>query len=362
MTTLNSRPAPLVSIIVPVRDEEKNLPACLRSLFNQTFTDSEILVVDGRSSDATRAVARELAATSRVPVRIVDNPQRTIPHALNLAASAARGALLVRVDGHSTVPATYVEQVVQELQSGAWAGVGGRKVAAGSSHWARAFTIAFGSRAAGGALYHHGTERVETDHVPFGAYPRYVVTAVGGWDEGLLVNQDYEFDHRVRAAGGRILFLPELEISWRAREKPCDIAYQYARYGEGKVRVLLKHPDSLRLRQLASPLMLGGLVAGAATALRTRRLMPLAPYAIYLIATAGAGASAGLRRKAEWRTLVRVPAVLLVMHHAWGYGFFRGVCRALRQPRGTPGDQFRSNPVGPDGMTNEFVSSRALAG
>src|SRR4028118_1425060 len=129
---------PEVSIIMPVRNEAASLDATLASVCSQAIDASvEVIVVDDHSTDSTPSIVeRWMAQDERV--RLVSNPRRGIPQALNRGLEAARGRYLVRVDGHSIVPPDYVQTLLDHLRSGACAGAGGAKRAAGPRHSGRA--------------------------------------------------------------------------------------------------------------------------------------------------------------------------------------------------------------------------------
>ncbi|HLL74050.1 MAG TPA: glycosyltransferase, partial [Pyrinomonadaceae bacterium] len=111
--SLGSRPAagsPTVSVVVPCLNEERFIGEVLENLAPQYDAERfEIVVVDGRSEDSTRARVEEFAARHpALGVRLVDNPARHIPVALNLGVAAARGEIVVRMDAHSVPSANYV--------------------------------------------------------------------------------------------------------------------------------------------------------------------------------------------------------------------------------------------------------------
>jgi succinoglycan biosynthesis protein ExoA len=192
---------PMVTVVIPARNEEAAIGPCLDSVLAQDWTNLQVIVVDGASEDATAAIVTKIA--ERDPrVELLHNPRGIIPASLNLAVSSAKGEWLVRIDAHATVPSDYVRRAAEHLQTGRYGGVGGRKDGVGRTPAGKAIAAVMASRfGVGGSTYHHGTTVTEVEHVPFGAYPVAVIRAVGGWDEQLRVNQDFEFDHRVREAG-----------------------------------------------------------------------------------------------------------------------------------------------------------------
>lgn len=317
-----------MTVAVPAHNEESFLPACLASIRAQDYGELQIVVVDSGSTDGTADVVRQHREEDpRVELVSVDRPG--IPTALNRGLAHARGRWLVRVDAHSTVPPTYVRTAVERLSEGRWAGVGGRKDGVGRTPSGRAVAVAMSSRlAVGGSTYHYGTRAQEVDHLPFGAYPVALVRELGGWDEDLVANEDFELDHRLRSQGGHLLFDPDLVIAWHCRQSIADLFRQYRRYGRGKVDVARLHPGSLRPRHVAPPLFVAYLASAAALAARRPGLAQamVAPYAAALAAES-VRLAPRLERGSE---RLRVPLAIAAMHVGWGLGFWSGLGRHVR--------------------------------
>jgi succinoglycan biosynthesis protein ExoA len=320
----------LVTVVIPARNEERSILRCLQSVQGQTYRNLQIVVVDGASDDRTAEIVKEVAeADGRIELLV--NPDRVIPKSLNLAAVHARGRWLVRVDAHSTVPPDYVMRAAEHLRTGRWAGVGGRKDGVAATPAGKAVAAAMASRfGVGNSTYHYGVRTQVVEHVPFGAYPLDVVRWLGGWDERLTVNQDFEFDERVRAAGGQILFDPDLVIHWECRQSVGELFGQYRRYGRGKVRVARLHPRSVRLRHLAAPgLVAAGAVAAVASVRRPRAAaIATGPYLAAL-----AVASVRTARSLEPAARPWVAPAFVAMHVGWGLGFWEGVAAWLTGSR-----------------------------
>jgi succinoglycan biosynthesis protein ExoA len=316
----------LVTVVIPARDEESWIGRCLDAVLAQTYRNLQVIVVDGASTDATPAIVKERAR--RDPrVELLHNDRGIVPVSMNLALAAARGPWLVRVDAHATVPPDYVALAVRHLRSGRWGGVGGRKDGVGVTPAGKAVAAAMASPfGVGNSTYHYGTQPQTVEHVPFGAYPTALARELGGWDERLAVNQDFEFDYRIRQAGHDLLFDPALVIEWHCRQSVRDLFRQYRRYGRGKTAVARLHPASLRPRHLAAPaLVVLGMVA-ALVGVR-RPLVGAALLTPY-------GAALGM---ASTRTAAAVPpgsrrylpGAFAAMHVGWGLGFWEGMLRAL---------------------------------
>jgi glycosyltransferase involved in cell wall biosynthesis len=325
----------LVTVVVPAANEEGFVGACLDSVTSQDYRNLQIVVVDGASIDATVEIVRaRMAADPRI--ELVRNPRRNIPSSLNLAVDRAKGTWLVRVDAHSTVGPGYVRAAVDRLREGRWAGVGGRKEGVGRTPAGRAIAVAMGSRfGVGNSTYHFGTAVQEVDHLPFGTYPVQLVRSSGGWDERLTANEDYEFDYRVRRAGGRLLFDPSLVIAWQCRQSVPDLFQQYRRYGMGKVDVMCLHPESMSLRHFLPPALVVYAAASVLLGIRHPRVLTaMLPYVV-AVGVASAEAAGALQGAAE---RVRLPAAFVAMHFGWGLGFWSRLAvvawaRCSRAPR-----------------------------
>jgi glycosyltransferase involved in cell wall biosynthesis len=331
MTATGNGAVELVSVIVPARNEEDSIGATLTALRRQTHRNLQIIVVDGESTDGTVAVVeRHMAEDPRI--ELLPNPRRVIPVALNIALAAARGRWVVRMDAHSTVDEDYVGTAVARLREGRWGGVGGRKDGVGTTPAGQAIAAALGSKfGVGGSLYHYGTTEQPVDHIPFGAYPTELLRRLGGWDERLEANEDFEFDYRLRRSGAVLLFDPQLRISWKSRQTIRSLYQQYRRYGAGKLDVARLHPTSLRVRHLVPPLLVPYLATAAVVAARRPLLggALLAPYAA-AVTVASIGTARTLEDPAS---RAYVPAAFLAMHVGWGVGVWSRALQQLREGR-----------------------------
>jgi succinoglycan biosynthesis protein ExoA len=313
---------------MPVRNEAGLIGESLGVVLTQDYPGQlEALVVDGMSDDGTRQIVRAIAAEDQ-RVRLLDNPRRIVPTAMNLGAQAARGEILIRVDGRSIIPPDYVRRCVELLrQTGAW-NVGGMQVPVGQTPVGQVIAAAMASHfGAGPAKFRFADQPQPVDTVYLGAWPRDAFLRVGGFDERLVRNQDYEFNIRLRQVGGLVYFVPDLRVEYYGRETLRGLWRQYFQYGVWKARVIKMHPASFRLRQGAAPALVSGLVLGPILAL----LGPpwgwvyLAGVAIYLAAVLAFSAfQAARRRPRMWHLL---PIAFLILHLAWGLGFWAGMWR-----------------------------------
>ena len=330
-----------VTVIVPVRDEIGRIPAVLAGLEAQSRRPDSVVVADGRSQDGTREWLAQ-AALTRPWLRVVDNPRQIVPTGLNAALRAATGDIVARMDAHADYGPDYLERVVAVLESRPdVVGVGGLMETAGVGPWGAAFASVLSRPfGLGGARHRVGGVGGPIDHVFSGAYRRAAVEAIGGWDETMVANEDFEADYRLRQAGGVIWLEPSARTTWHTRESLPALSRQMWRYGRYKAVTLRMHPDSLRLRQLAPPALVVGL-AGS-TAVRPRP--GLAMTAAYLVATGGLGARAASRSGAS---AVRGAVVPAVVHVSWALGLLSGIGATRMAPTGRAADSAGSSrPTG----------------
>jgi succinoglycan biosynthesis protein ExoA len=319
---------PKVSVIVPCFNERHTIGYLLRAIYGQTFPrpDLEVIIADGLSTDGTReAIQGFISDHPGLSVRLIDNPERIIPVALNKAIEAAKGEVIVRLDAHSIPNQDYIERCLVVLESTGSANVGGLwDIRPSEEGWlARSIAVAAAHPlGAGDARYRTGGEAGEVDTIPFGAFTREWVDRVGSFDATLITNEDYEFNVRLRQAGGVIWFDPTIQSTYFARRDLVSLANQYARYGYWKARMLRRYPESLRWRQALPPLfVLSLIVLGfAAPFCFSARLLMAVQLALYTFLVFLVGAVRSLQKR-DWGILVGFPLAIWTMHFAWGGGF-----------------------------------------
>ncbi|HEV7860132.1 MAG TPA: glycosyltransferase family 2 protein [Pyrinomonadaceae bacterium] len=337
-STTRERRACSISVVIPSYNEERFIGKVLENLAGQYESGLyEIIVVDGRSMDRTREVVQEyIARAGSVRVLLVDNPSRAIPSALNLGIEAARGEIIVRMDAHSIPSDNYVRRSVELLNEtgAAIVGMPWRISPGADGLTARAISLAvahpFGI---GDAKYRlgglEGTQAVDT--VPFGVFRKSLWRELGGFNERLLANEDYDFHYRARHQGGRILLDTAGHSVYFARATIKELAVQYARYGRWKAQMLKLHPRSVRVRQLVAPAFVSSIVILSVLGL----WLSLAWWMLTAMLAAYFGLSLFFalrlaRRESDTRLLPLISLAFLVVHCAWGGSFLVGL---LRPPR-----------------------------
>jgi succinoglycan biosynthesis protein ExoA len=348
---------PPVSVVMPVRNEERHLAESVKHVLGQDYPgEFEIVLAVGPSTDRTEQIARDLAA-AEPRLSVVANPTGQIPAALNIALRAARHAVIARVDGHAMLPPGYLRTAVATLAKTGAADVGGVMAADGETSFQQAVAWAMTSRAGvGSAAFHTGGGAGLTLSVYLGVYQRAAIERAGGWDEGMLRAEDWELNHRIRTRGGTIWFTPDLRVTYRPRGTVRTLAAQYFHYGRWRRVIVREHPETASFRYLAPPgaaaLVGAGLAAGiiglaAVTASAPAGLAWLtAGFAIPVIYAAGITAVGTLlSRGLPAKTRLRIPLALGAMHLAWGTGFLTSPRRLHRQPENGESDTRVGQPA-----------------
>lgn len=325
---------PHVSVVVPARNCAEMLGDCLSAIGAQTYRGPmDVTVALAPSRDRTRETLADTPLP--MPLKTVDNPAGTTPAGLNLAVAASTGAIVARVDAQSRVPRDYIDRAVRTLADTGAANVGGVQRPVGSYGVQDAIAAAMASPFGGGpAAFRRGRRAGPADTVYLGVFDRRALESVGGFDETLERNQDYELNWRLRQRGHTVWLDPSLAVDYVPRADYAGLACQYFSYGTWKRKMLLRNHRSLRVRQLAAPALVAGL-AVSAIELARGRLHAAAVPAVYLTACAVAASRMG-RALSGWQDRALAAGAFMTMHLAWGAGFLAG-----RAPRPKPDERDR---------------------
>jgi succinoglycan biosynthesis protein ExoA len=314
-------PFPTLSVIVPARNERRRLPALIADIERQSLGPTEVLVVDGMSDDGTRAWA-EGAAKTRPWLRVLDNPDRLIPAALNRGLAVARGDLVARMDTHVYYGPDYLAGLVEGmLQHPEAAGVGGVLRTVGDGTWAGPIASVLRQPwALGGAPHRSERSSRPVDHTTCPLYRREAALRLGGWDTRLRASEDVEFDHRLTTTMGPLWLLPATHSIWYARDSPRALARQMVRYGYFRARCAHLHPATVRLRHLAPLVVVAGLPLAAGANRRRGGAAVIAYLATALLLGAWSGRKDNVSR-------LRAAVVVPIIHVSWGLGLLAGLIR-----------------------------------
>jgi succinoglycan biosynthesis protein ExoA len=323
-----------VSVLTPVLNEEEHIREVAAKMLSQRFDGTiEFIFIDGNSEDRTTDILRELQQADP-RVRILRNPRRSTPVALNIGLANARGAFIARMDAHTLYPEDYLAKGVARLRRGDAAHVSGPQLAHGQGTWSRRVALALDSPLGrGGAQFRQASNgEIEVDSGFTGVWPRAVLEAHGGWDEDWHNDQDSELAARIRDGGGRILCLPEMGARYIPRDSLTGLARQYWRYGVYRAKTSGAHPSSMRRSHLLAP-SLALSMAAAMLPLGWLRKVGRTTVAVWCAALVGVAMAEAWRAEntveldASPADVAALPAVFGAMHLAWGFGFLFGCAR-----------------------------------
>lgn len=347
---LSGERPPFLSVVMPIRNEGGFIARSLGCVLEQTYPGDrfEVIVADGMSTDDTRSVVATLAR--RDPrIILIDNPGRIVSTGINRAIAAAKGDIVVRIDGHCEIARDYLERCVHHLSIEPSTVVGGIVTTVGQTPTARAIALAMSSPfGVGNSAFRTGQLDAYIDTVAFPAYPRRLLERAGPFDEELVRNQDDEYSYRLRKLGVRIKLAPDITSTYYSRSSLWRLCKQYFQYGYWKVRVMQKHSRQMRPRQFAPP-------AFVATLALLLVLLPLFPLPALVLLTAVAGtylvanavASVLTARGGGWEALPYLPAAFACLHVSYGAGFLVGLAKFWNRWReASTGAQSTMRPQG----------------
>jgi cellulose synthase/poly-beta-1,6-N-acetylglucosamine synthase-like glycosyltransferase len=207
---------PFVSVIVPVRDGESTIPACLDSILATDYPPDrrEILVVDNASSDGTPTLIQAR------PVRYLREPKRGVSHARNRGIAESRGEILAFVDADCLVEPQWLTELVRPFEDPEVGAVAGdlqhvppgtaaeRQAARLLGNWQR---FAFNSNPAYPITANAG-------------YRREVLERIGGFDPHMARAQDVELGLRFHERSGRRLAYAERATA-RHRNRTTQLGF-----------------------------------------------------------------------------------------------------------------------------------------
>jgi glycosyltransferase involved in cell wall biosynthesis len=324
---------------MPVRNEEEYIRASLQSLVAQDYPggELEILVVDGRSSDRTREFIDQISRENP-QIRCLDNPAGIVPTAMNIGIRAARGEVIIRVDGHNIYPRNYAANCVRYLQETGADNVGGPwvTVPAGDSFSARLVAAVLSSPfGVGDSKFRTSSHTGFVDTVPFGAFRREIFDRIGMYNEKLVRNQDNELNARIRRVGGKIYLTAALTTQYHPVKNIRELLKYAFKTSRWHIFTLRENRESMGLRHLAPAAFLilvlltfcASFVSSAGFILLTLMLC------IYFLA--GFYFSLTGEQKNLALALVQ-PFASFCFHIAYGAGTLIGIVYLFREPSTKP--------------------------
>jgi len=319
-----------ISIIIPCRNEAKHIAACIESVLQCGFpleNIKEFILCDGNSTDETAAIVSAFA--KQYPfIQLLNNPEQTVPFALNRAIGKCSAPVIVRFDAHSTMQKNYINYALEVLANDTTVGnVGGIVVNQYENDTAACIAAAMQSRfGVGNASFRIADSDGYVDTVPFGIFRREIFETVGIYDTMLTRNQDDELNYRITQAGFNIFLDRRIKANYTVRGSLTQLWRQYFQYGYFKVLVNRKHQTVTSVRQLAPMLFVAGVLLGAIlSVVFPIFLLPfLSVLTIYTLAGLVSAAQSEVAKQ-DFGRIFTIFRCFLILHFSYGLGYWKGV-------------------------------------
>lgn len=325
----------LVSIIIPCRNEEKYIGKCLDSIIQNQYPKDklEVLVIDGNSEDKTREIVKNYTQGHSF-IKLLDNPKKFTPLALNIGVQAAKGEIIMRMDAHATYEKDYISKCLKYLQEYKVDNVGGviKTLPGQETTWAKAIAISlshlFGT---GGSYFRTGAkESKEVDTVFGGCYKKEVFEKIGLFNENLIRSQDIEFNLRLKKAGGKILLVPDIVSYYYPKSNLKDFFWHNVKDGLWSIYPLkfVKVPFSFR-HYIPLVFVLSLLITGLlGIFLPVFSQLFLFIIGLYVLLTFCFSIQISLREK-DIRFLLFMPLAFVARHIGYGLGSMEGLIKLI---------------------------------
>ncbi len=240
-----------VSVVMPVYNESRYIDKCIDSLLQQDYPqdDMEWIFVDGNSSDDTVKRIESYAIQHPKLIRVLNNPHKIVPYAMNIGIKESRGRFIVRLDAHADYADDYISKCVKYLNTIDTDNVGGVAETKANGFVGNSIAKMLSSRfGVGNSEFRTNGKSGYVDTVPFGAFRREVFTKYGGYDERLVRNQDNEMNYRIRKNGGKIYLADDIHLSYYCRDSIKGISDMAKKNGMWNVITMKLCPGAMGIR------------------------------------------------------------------------------------------------------------------
>ena len=323
----------MLSVIVPIYQEEKYISKCIDSMLSQDYPkdDLEIILVDGMSKDRTREIVATY--TAKYPfIRMIDNPERIAPCAMNRGIKEAKGDVIMRLDAHVYYPKNYFSLLVEklnELPGAENVGALCNTLPVNDSITAQSIAAVLSSSfGMGNSHFRVGADKeMEVDTVPFGCFHRSIFDKVGLYDEELVRNQDDELNARIIKAGGKIYLIPQLVCEYYARDTAKKVYKMFYQYGVFKPLVNKKLGSPATVRQFFPLFFVLGLLVGPVVCL----FLPVLWWAYFAVIMLWfiLATSFSLKDSKNLKRILAQNLIYFVVHFGYGWGYIVGIYKIL---------------------------------
>lgn len=319
-----------ISVIIPVYNEEKYIDGCVASMLKQDYPKEcmEWFFIDGLSSDATRGILEEYQSCYPALIHVLDNPDKTVPYAMNIGIRATKGEYIIRLDAHAEYAENYFSKCVEILERTGADNVGGVLETKAQNPKGQVIAKMLSSKfGVGNAQFRTNGKDGYVDTVPFGAFRREVFEKVGLYDERLTRNQDSELNYRIIHNGGKIFLSREIQLAYYCRDTVRGIAKMARVNGKWNIITSKLCPGSMRIRHFVPCLFVLSLVGLLLLGLFWSPFwwLLIAELVMYFMLDIVFSIQASTTLGDFFKLLVLFP----IFHISYGWGSVVGICKVL---------------------------------
>lgn len=315
------------SIVIPTYNEQENISNCIDSILKQNYDLNliDIVIVDGHSSDNTITKIKEYQKKFS-NILLLENPVRRTPTSLNIGIKEAKGEIIIILGAHASLDPDFIFFNNKYLKEKNVNVTGGTQINIGFNFTQKAIAMAmenpFGM---GSAPYRWSKKEQFVDTVVYAAYKRELFDEIGYFEENFSIAEDAELNWRIRKAGHKILFSPDIKSFYHPRKTVTKFIQQMFRYGILRVHMFKKHKTAIKITHMIPPAfvvtLLSLLILIASSIISPVFIFAvLGLYFILNLLTVISKIS-----KSNFKFVPMVSFLIFVLHFSWGLGFLVGL-------------------------------------
>ena len=322
----------LISVVMPLYNEEKYISSCIESLLQQNYplVNMEWLFVDGMSTDKTKKILLKYEQDYPRLIKVFDNPYKTVPYAMNIGIKNSKGKYIIRLDAHAEYSQDYIRKCVYYLDTTQADNVGGIAETKSKGFVGEAIALMLSSKfGVGNSQFRTNGHSGYVDTVPFGAFRREVFDRWGGYDERLTRNQDNEMNYRIRKNGGKIYLSDEIKFSYYCRDSIKGIADMAVKNGMWNIITMRLCPGSMGIRHFIPLIFLLSLILLPILSFINIRFLSV--FVCELILYFVLDIYFALKTSKKVKYILMVAVLFPIFHITYGFGSLTGIVKLLKK-------------------------------